>query len=84
MPCVKAGAPHEAPPDATRIAKATSRLRLNEYRLSFLIEAVLRRLAQDLEDMAATLGQFIERMHAVVGPRDLAREKYHRAGLSPR
>jgi hypothetical protein len=39
-------------------------------------DAVLERLAQDLEDLAAELGQFIQEVHAVVGQRHLARPRH--------
>jgi hypothetical protein len=34
--------------------------------------------------MAAELGEFIQKEHAIVGQRDFAREKYHQPGLSSR
>jgi hypothetical protein len=43
-----------------------------EYGLLFCREVVFERLAQDLQDMAAELGQFIQEEHAVVGQRHLA------------
>jgi hypothetical protein len=39
-------------------------------------ETLLERLAQDRQDMAAELGQFIQEEHAVVGQRDLARHRH--------
>jgi hypothetical protein len=39
-------------------------------------DALLEWLAQDLEDMAAALGEFIQEQHAVVGPRHLARPRH--------
>jgi hypothetical protein len=38
-------------------------------------ETLHERLPQDLEDMAAALGQLIQEAHAVVGPRRLARPR---------
>ena len=35
-------------------------------------ETILKRLAQDLKDMAAELGQFIQEEHAIVGQRHFA------------
>jgi len=34
----------------------------------YLYDTLLERLAQDLKDMAAALGQLIQEAHAVVGP----------------
>jgi hypothetical protein len=42
-------------------SRTPARLRLYVY------DTLLERLAQDLEDMAAELGQFIQEAHAVVG-----------------
>jgi hypothetical protein len=41
----------------------------------YLCDTLLERLAQDLKDMAAALGPFIQAAHAVVGPRHLARHR---------
>jgi len=38
-------------------------------------DALLERLAQDLEDLVAALGQFVQARHAVVGQRHLARPR---------
>jgi hypothetical protein len=38
----------------------------------YVYETILERLAQDLQDMAAKLGPFIQEEHAVVGQRHLA------------
>jgi hypothetical protein len=46
-------------------------------------EAVLDRLAQDLEDMAAELGQFFQEAHAMVRQRHLARHGYPAATDQP-
>jgi hypothetical protein len=40
-------------------------------------------LAQDLQDMAAALGQFIQEEHAVVGQRHLAGHRYVAAADQP-
>jgi hypothetical protein len=37
---------------------------------------ICERLPQDLEDVAAALGQLIQEEHAVVGPRPLARQRH--------
>jgi hypothetical protein len=39
-------------------------------------DALLERLAQDFEDMAAELGQFIQEAHAMVGQRHVARHRH--------
>jgi hypothetical protein len=39
----------------------------------YLCEALLERLAQDLEHMTPELRQFIEEEHAIVSPRHLTR-----------
>jgi hypothetical protein len=39
-------------------------------------DAILERLAQDLEDLAAALGPCIQAAYAVVGPRPLARQRH--------
>jgi hypothetical protein len=52
-----------------RMAKSTKSLRLRTlWRLSSY-DTLLERLAQDLQDMAAELGQFIQEEHAIVGQR---------------
>ena len=45
---------------------------------------LLERLPQDLQDMAAALGQFIQEAHAVVGQRDLAGHRDAAATVQPR
>ena len=47
------------------------RLAICDQRLSYF-----QRLAQDLQDMAAALGQFIQEEHAVVGQRHFARHRH--------
>jgi hypothetical protein len=39
-------------------------------------DSLLQRLAQDLQDMAAALGPFIQEEYAMVGQRDLARHRH--------
>jgi hypothetical protein len=46
-------------------------------------ETLLERLAQDLQHMAAELGQFIQEAHAVVGQRHLARHRHLAAADQP-
>jgi hypothetical protein len=41
----------------------------------YLCDALLQRLAPHFEDTAAALGQLIEKEHAMVGERHLARRK---------
>jgi HEAT repeat protein len=48
----KARVSHEAPPNSTRIAKATSRLRSIEYRLSLFNEVVLKLITEKGRDPA--------------------------------
>ena len=45
--------------------------------------AVLERLPQDLQDMAAELGQFIQEEHAIVGQRHVARHRHVAAADQP-
>jgi hypothetical protein len=39
----------------------------------YLYDTLIERLAQDLEDMAAALGQLIQEEHAIVGQRHVTR-----------
>jgi len=41
----------------------------------YLCDTLIERLPQDLADMAAALGPFIQEEHAVVGQRHLARQR---------
>jgi hypothetical protein len=64
---------------ATGITSATSAA--DEARSSMLVRSCLedthlRRLAQDLQDMASGLGPCIQKEHAMVGPRHLARPRH--------
>jgi hypothetical protein len=47
-------------------------------------ETILQRLPQDLQHMAAELGEFIEEEHAMVGQGHLARQGYVAAPDQPR
>jgi hypothetical protein len=42
----------------------------------YVYGTILERLAQDLKDMAAELGPFIQEEHAIVGQRHLARHRH--------
>jgi hypothetical protein len=52
---------------SSRIAKVLRRLRFSTPAKLYIYDTLLERLAQDLEDMAAELGQFIQEEHAIVG-----------------
>jgi len=56
--------------NSARILRPKTPARLYSY------DTLLERLAQDLQDMAAALGQFIQAAHAVVGQRYLARRRH--------
>jgi hypothetical protein len=49
----------------------------------YVYETIIERLAQDLEDMAAALGEFIQEAHAVVGQRHFARHRHVAAADQP-
>jgi hypothetical protein len=51
----------------SRAAKAAKTLKLRTPAKLYIDETLLERLAQDLQNMAAELGQFIQEEHAVVG-----------------
>jgi len=71
----EARASHHALTDSTRAANATNRVRSMTCATEFFSESILERLPQDLEDLAAELGPFIQEGHAVVGTRPLARHR---------
>jgi hypothetical protein len=50
----------------------------------YVYETLLERLAQDLQDMAAELGQFIQEEHAIVGQRHFARHRHVAPADQPR
>jgi hypothetical protein len=54
-----------------------------EYGLLFCSDVVLKRLPENLKDLAAELWQFIQAAHAVVGPRPLARQRHLAPPISP-
>jgi hypothetical protein len=47
-------------------------------------ETLLKRLAQDLQDMAAALGPFIQKEHAMVGQRHFSRHRHVASADQPR
>jgi hypothetical protein len=59
-----------------QMASAARRVRSMTRGRLYSCDALLERLAQDLEDLAAELGQFIQEEHPVVGPRHLARQRH--------
>jgi hypothetical protein len=54
------------------------------YGRLYLCDALLEWLAQDLKDMAAELGPFIQEEHAMVGQLHLARHRHVAAPNQPR
>jgi hypothetical protein len=46
-------------------------------------DTLLERLPQDLEDLAAALGQFIEKQHAIMGQRHVAGQRHLAAADQP-
>ena len=50
----------------------------------YVYGTLLERLAQDLEDLAAALGPFIQEAHAMVGQRLVARHRHMAAADQPR
>jgi hypothetical protein len=75
-PLMKATASPHALLDSTRIAKAASWLRSIEYGLLFCSEVVLKRLAQDLQDVTAKLRPCIQQQHPMVRQRHLPRQRH--------
>jgi hypothetical protein len=66
----------EPPKFVSRAAKVAKTLKLRTPAKLYIYETLLERLPQDLEDMAAELGQFIQAEHAVMGQRHLARHRH--------
>ena len=62
----------------TSTARSRTPARLSVY------DTLLQRLPQDLQDMAAELGEFIEKEHAMVGQRHLGRHEHVAAPDQPR
>jgi hypothetical protein len=50
----------------------------------YVYEVILKRLAQDLQDMAAALGPCIQEEHAMVGQRHVARHRHMAPADQPR
>jgi hypothetical protein len=67
----------------SRAAKAAKALRSITPARLYLYDTILERLAQDLEPMAAKLGQFIQEEHAIVRQRHLARPRHVAAADQP-
>jgi hypothetical protein len=67
-----------------RVTRATSTVTLMTRGRLYGGNTLLERLPQDLEDIAAELGQFIQEAHPVVGPRHLARPWHVAAAGQPR
>jgi hypothetical protein len=59
-------------------------LRFSTSAKLYVYETILERLAQDLQDMAAELGQFIQEEHAMVGQRHFARHRHVAPADQPR
>jgi hypothetical protein len=66
----------EPPKFVSRAAKVAKTLKLRTPARLYVYDAVLERLPQDLQDMAAELGQFIQEAHPVVRQRHLARHRH--------
>jgi hypothetical protein len=74
------GRTHERDCSSTRISESAANARksvrsMTPARLS-VEDTLLERLAQDLEDLAAELGEFIQEEHAMVCQRDLAWQRH--------
>jgi hypothetical protein len=66
----------EPPKFVSRAAKAAKTLKLRTTAKLYKYETLLERLPQDLQDMAAALGPFIQEEHAIMGQRPLARHRH--------
>jgi hypothetical protein len=60
----------------TRLAKSATALGFSTPARLYVSDAVLERLPQDLENMAAELGQFIQEEHPLVGQRHVPRHRH--------
>jgi hypothetical protein len=58
------------------MASPASTLRSRTPARLYLYDTILEWLSQDLQDMAAALGKFIQEEYAMVGQRDLARHRH--------
>ena len=68
----------------THRANATKMLRFSTPARLYLCDTLLQRLPQDLQDMAAELGELIQEEHAIVGQRHLAWHRHVAATDQPR
>jgi hypothetical protein len=68
----------------TRAASPVSAARAKTRGRLYACDPILKRLPQDLHDMAAELRQFIQEEHAMVGQRHLARHGHVAATDQPR
>jgi hypothetical protein len=66
------------------MAKLTKSLRFRTLWRLYSDETLLEWLTQDLKDMAAELGQFIQEEHAVVGQRHITRHRHVAPADQPR
>ncbi len=69
---------------SSRAAKVARRLRSRTPAKLYVYETLLEWLAQDLKDMAAALGQFIQEAHAMVGQRHFTRHRHVAPADQPR
>jgi hypothetical protein len=67
----------------SRAAKPMKVFRFRTPAKLYSCETLLERLPQDLQDMAAELGQFIQEERAMVGQRHLARHRHVPPPISP-
>jgi hypothetical protein len=69
-------APPERLTSSSRLAKLRKSLKIMTLWRLYSYETLLERLAQDLQDMAAELGELIQEEHAMMGQRHLARHQH--------
>ena len=69
---------------STRSAPSAKRLRSRTLWRLHGDDRLRERLAQDRQDMAAALGEFIQKAHAMVGQRHLSRHRHVAAAEQPR
>jgi hypothetical protein len=74
----------EPPKFVSRAAKVAKTLKLRTPAKLYIYETLLEWLAQDLKDMAAKLGQFIQEEHAMVGQRHVTRQRHVAPADQPR
>jgi hypothetical protein len=68
----------------SRKANTVRTLRFSTPARLYVYDTLLQRLASHLQDMTAELGQFIEKEHAVVRERHLARHRHVAPAYQPR